>query len=87
LLLVGVGLKKQVDKREETADAPPSFSVRFKNAVPQRGYVFEGDATLPGGSVVSLAATTPCRLQQYTLLGVLASSLMTYGIVLDELTA
>ena len=52
------------------------FSVRFKNVhiaccyecPPNRVNVFERGITLPGRPEVSLAATTPCRLQLSTVL-------------------
>jgi hypothetical protein len=45
---------------------------------PRRVNVFEIRVTLPGGSEVSLSATTPCRLQLCTLSRSLASNLYSY---------
>ena len=43
------------------------------NVLPNRANVFETRITLPGRSVASLAATTPCRLQLCTVSGSSAS--------------
>ena len=60
-----------------TAHAPPSVFLSFKNISSDCSYdctrktvnVFGIGITLPDRSETSLAATTPCRLQQYAVSG------------------
>jgi hypothetical protein len=75
--LLVVSGTKTAGKRGRTAPHYQSFSVRFKNVRSECSYectakrvnVFESCITLTGPSVVSLAATTPCRVQLCTVLG------------------
>jgi LIM domain-binding protein 1 len=68
------------------------FSVCFKNVHSNRSYecdpdtvnVFERGITLPGHCEVSLAATTPCRLELRTLFGSAASKLSFLCTALQE---
>jgi hypothetical protein len=79
-LLVCAGYRGKIVRGEALRTQHHDFNIRYKNfhsdwnyaCTPNRVNVFETGITLPGRSEVSLAATTPYRLQLCTELGISA---------------